>query len=144
MLHAIDAAASLDGPIVHSEDHGITLVQRNDLDPALASRPLLRQHELATGKILGIRQKHRHLQGEGERSVKILVEAIVIAGPVAKEEGRGAQLTSAAAAFEEFVERRRIAYVSAAGMAPRRASATIRENIRQSGGPYGPRVSPPM
>jgi hypothetical protein len=79
-VHAIAALRSLHRPVMDGERHGVALPQRHDLCAALHPRPLLRQDELAAGKVDARRgEKDRNLDREGEIAVQVLVEAVEVA-----------------------------------------------------------------
>ena len=45
-------AAALGGPVMHGEDHAVTLTERHHVRPGLHARPLLGEHELAAGEVV--------------------------------------------------------------------------------------------
>ena len=56
-IDAIRAASALHGAIMNREHNSITLAKRHNDRPRLHTRPLLRHHEFATGKVfVGFRQ----------------------------------------------------------------------------------------
>jgi hypothetical protein len=56
-IDAVHAATALHGAIMNREHNAITLAKRHNHRPRLHTRPLLRQYEFATGKVLvGSRQ----------------------------------------------------------------------------------------
>ena len=68
------------------EGHSITLPKRHDLNAALHTRPLFGQDELAAAEVqAGLREKNRDLDWEGERAIKILVEAVKVAGDILQQ-----------------------------------------------------------
>ena len=87
-VDAIVAPAALHRTIVDGKSDRIALAQWHDLGPALHSRSLFCQHKLATRKILsGFGEEDCHLKREREVAVKILVQAIEIAGYILQQEG---------------------------------------------------------
>src|ERR1700728_5013101 len=54
-IDAIGSPRPLHGPLAHSEDDAVALRKRRDLRARLHARPLLGQHELATGEIMARR-----------------------------------------------------------------------------------------
>ncbi len=51
-IHPIGSARALNRSVVHRKDDALALMQPYDLGSRLHARPLLRQNERATGKIL--------------------------------------------------------------------------------------------
>ena len=79
----IGAPGALHRTIVDSKSDPIALAQRHDLGPALHARPLLGQDKLAARKILSrLGEEDRHLKRKRELAVKILVQAVEVAGNV--------------------------------------------------------------
>ena len=88
-INAIEAARPLHRPDMHGKGHGIALAKRRHFSPRLHARSLFGQHEFATGEIfVRLRQQDHHLQREDVLTVQILVQAIVIALGVAKQQRR--------------------------------------------------------
>jgi hypothetical protein len=80
-VYAIVALGALHRTIVDSKSDCIALAQWHDLRPALYTRSLLRQHKFTTREILPrLREEDRHLKRKGEIAVKILMQAIEVAG----------------------------------------------------------------
>src|SRR5260221_14184264 len=88
-LDAIAAARSLHRPVVQGEDHATTLLQWNDARSGLHARPLFGEHEFAACKIpLRFREQERRLQRKHVLSVKILMQAVVVAFAILQEQRR--------------------------------------------------------
>jgi len=99
-IDSIDAARSVHGPVVNSEDHRVALPQRNYFWARLHSRPLLGQDELAASKVpAGLRQQDGDLERKGQFTVEVLVEAVVAARLILKEKRRRAKLPGCMAEF---------------------------------------------
>src|SRR5271163_980131 len=89
-------------PTVHGECHGIALRERDDGGSGLHARPLFRQHELAALEVAaGFGQKRRDLQGKDVLAVEVLVQAVVVAGAVSKQQRGRTRLPRRMAAVEE-------------------------------------------
>src|SRR6266851_6941874 len=102
------------GTIVHGKSDRIALAQRHDLGAALHARSLLGQHELAPREILSrFREKDRQLKRKGEIAVKILVQAIEVAGTVFEQQRRWPGLSFIVALLEEPGMCRRVAPIDA-------------------------------
>ncbi len=85
-IHAIHAASTLHGAIMNCEHYAVALAKRYNDRPRLHTRPLLRHHEFATGKVLvGLRQQNRELKRENMLAIEVLVQAVVIAGPILEQ-----------------------------------------------------------
>ena len=110
MMDPIDAAQTSNRALVDRECDCIALAERNDLGPRLHPRTLLGQHELAAREIaLRPREQDGGLDREYVLPVEILMEAVVVVGPVFQQERSRTQLTRRVAAREEagvFVRKR--------------------------------------
>src|ERR1700728_320763 len=92
--NAIVAADTPYRTAVHSEQHRIALRERDDGGSGLHPRPLLRQHELAALEVpAGLGQQRRDLQGKNVLAVKILMQAVVVARAVSKQQRGRARLS---------------------------------------------------
>src|ERR1051325_10700199 len=103
MLHPgpIKAAAPPHRTLVDREDHRVALSQGHDRCPRLPPGPLLGQQEFAALEILARpREQDRDLQRKGFRAVEVLMEAIVSAGAIAKEQRRGPSLACGSATLQ--------------------------------------------
>jgi hypothetical protein len=101
-VDSIDSARPLNWTMVNREGHSISLTKRYDFGPCLHSGSLLRQHELASGKIpLRLRKQDSNLYGKDVLSVKVLVKTVVIAGTVLEEQWSGPLLSSIVASPDE-------------------------------------------
>ena len=86
---AVPAARALHRPLVDREHHRVALPQRHDLAARLHARALLDQQELAAVKSApGWLSRTVDLQREHELAVEILVQAVVVARPVAQQQRR--------------------------------------------------------
>lgn len=82
-LDAVGAARSGSRCFVDREHDRVTHPQRHDMQAGLHPRALFGQDEFAALEILsGLGQQDRHLKREMEVAVKILMEAIIIAGTI--------------------------------------------------------------
>ena len=87
---------------MHGGDHGVALLERGHLDPALHARALLGQHELAAGEVpprLG--EEDRDLERKGEVAVEILVQAVEVAGNILQQQWRRPRLARGVALREK-------------------------------------------
>ena len=85
---------------MNREQDRIALLQRHDFDAALHPRTLLGQDEFAAGEILAGRgQQNGRLQREREFAVKVLMQAIEVAGRVLQQQGRRPNLPGIMADF---------------------------------------------
>ena len=68
---------------MHGEDRAVAFRERHHFDSRLHARALFGEHELATREF-GVRggQQEHGLQRKDVLAVKILVQAVVIVGPV--------------------------------------------------------------
>ncbi len=109
-IDTVAALAPLNRPVVDGKGNRVSLLERNRLDPALHSGPLLGQYELAAGEVTsGLRKKDCHLDGKGEIAIEILMQAIEIAGPVLQQQRRWPGLAGVMAEVEEIGMRLRVA-----------------------------------
>jgi hypothetical protein len=73
------------GAVPRRKNDDFTLHRSEDLTTRLRPRPLFYEQKLATGKItVRPAQESRQLQGEGDRSINILMKAVIIAGTITK------------------------------------------------------------
>src|SRR6478752_6630574 len=108
-IDAVHAARAAHGPMMNCKDHCIALAQRNHLRPRLHPRPLLCEHELPAGKILaGLRQQDCDLQWEHMLPVEVLVQTVVVLGPVLEQQWRRPGLSRRMATRQVFGVRLRI------------------------------------
>jgi len=64
----------------------MTLAKRHNNRPRMHTRPLLRHHEFATGKVfVGVRQQNGELEREHMLAMEVLVPAVLVVGPVLEE-----------------------------------------------------------
>src|SRR4030095_15369109 len=83
----IAAARATYGAMAHGEDDAVALLERHDLRARLHARPLLGQHELAPEEIASRRrEQHGGLERKQMLAVHVLVQAVVVALGVAKDE----------------------------------------------------------
>src|SRR6516225_818356 len=100
-VDAVDAARALHRPMMHGKDYALALRERHDFRPRLHARPLLREHEFAAGEIFARpRQQKGNLQREHVLAVEILMQAIVVADAVGKQQRRRLQLSGLVTARE--------------------------------------------
>src|SRR5256886_9017878 len=105
-IHAIHSASACHRAMMHGEDYRVSLAKRHDLGPRLHAGPLLRNDKLPPGEVLTrLRQQDRHLQRKDTLSVEILVQAVVVTGPVLKQQRGGTGLAGRAAAGHKFLMR---------------------------------------
>ncbi len=99
---AVNSARALNGPGIHCEHHRVAAPERHDRSPALHPGPLLGQDELTSDEIVaGLGQQHRYLERKDVFPVEVLMEAVKVARPVAKQERRGAGLAGCVATAQE-------------------------------------------
>ena len=102
-IHAICAASALHGTIMNREHHAITLAKRHNDRSRLHTGPLLRHHEFATGKVfVGFRQQNGELEREHMFAVEVLVQAVVIVGPILEQKRCRPDLAGAMATLNEI------------------------------------------
>jgi hypothetical protein len=89
------------GSLVDSEDDGFSARQRDNVDAGLHARPLLRQDELATLEVLaGLCQEEGGLQGKDVLSIKVLVQAVIVALAIPQQQGCRSGLAGRVAAVQ--------------------------------------------
>jgi hypothetical protein len=92
-IDPVGPAGALDRPIVDREGDRVTLGEGYDLGAALHARPLLGEDEFPSSEVPArLRQKHRDLDGKCEVPVEVLVQAIVVARPIAQQQRRRPRL----------------------------------------------------
>src|SRR5205807_1809747 len=102
---AVRSARAANRAMVDGEDHRLAPAQRHDLASGLRAGPLLDQQELAAREVdARATQQHRHLQRKHQVTVEILVEAVVVAGPVPEDERRRPPLAGRVTAAQEVVQ----------------------------------------
>src|SRR5262249_40669481 len=118
-LRALDAAHPADGPpAVRKEDRGAP-TEHDGGATRLCPRALLHEQEFAALEVApGLAQEARHLEGEGNVAVDVLVQTIVAAARVAEQERRGPGLAAGSALGAEGFVVRRIATGLAEGRVP--------------------------
>src|SRR5919202_3371327 len=113
-IDAIHAPRAMHGTLAHGEDHPVTLPQRHHHGPRLHARTLFSEDKFTAGEVmLGFREEERHLEGKHVLAVQILVETIVIATAVAKQQWRWSTLACLVAAGDELRVRIGIAHGNA-------------------------------
>src|SRR5437868_10066901 len=86
-IYSINAARTLDRPVVHREDNAVSLAQRHHLRTRLHARPLLGHHELASMEVASwFREKNRQLQREDVLSIQILMKTVVISRSILQQQ----------------------------------------------------------
>ena len=101
-VHPIDAPRALHRPMMDREDHAFALLERDHLGARLHARTLLGQHELAAGEVVaGAGEQERDLERKDMLAVKVLVQAIVVAGTVLQEQRRRLRLPRLVAAAKK-------------------------------------------
>src|SRR5437868_587426 len=102
-IYAINAARTLDRPIVHREDNAVSLAQRHYLYTRLHARPLLGHHKLASMEVSPrFREKNCQLQREDVLSIEILMKTVVISRSILQQQRSRFALPSLVAAFDEL------------------------------------------
>ena len=72
---------------MNSEDNAVPASKRHNHRSRLHARPLRRHHKLASCKVLtGFRQQYRELKRKDVLAVQVLMQAIVIVGPIPKQQ----------------------------------------------------------
>src|SRR5262245_12486107 len=101
------------------EDDDLALLRPDGLTARLGPRPLFQEEKFSSVVVLARpAQEARELQREGYRAVKILVQAIVASGLVAKQEGSRLALTLARAEGQQSLEGIRVAGARAERLLP--------------------------
>src|SRR5258708_29738294 len=101
-IHTIRSAGSLHRTMMHRKRKRIALSKRNHLRPRLHTRTLLRQHKLASNKILSrLREQNRHLYREDMFPIKILMQTVVIPFPILQQQRSRPDLTRIMASLDE-------------------------------------------
>ena len=94
--------------MVYSKHYAVALPKGCNQGPRLHARTLLGEHELAAFEIARrIGQQEGDLQRKDMRAVEVLMQAVVVAGPVAQQQRRRPRLAGAMAAAQELVMGRR-------------------------------------
>ena len=92
--YSIDAAGAALGAMVDGEDDCFALTERDDGDARLHAWALLGEDEIAPCEVARrVAEQEGGLKREDERAVEVLVEAVVVALLVLKEQWCGARLT---------------------------------------------------
>src|SRR5437667_2146493 len=98
---AVGAPRPRHRPVAVREDDRFPALEDDDLGARLRARPLLDEEYLATRVVHAPAGEHAgELEGEGERAVEVLVQAVVAAGRVAEEKRGGPRLPVGRAARE--------------------------------------------
>lgn len=127
-IDAIDTPRSLKRTTMHCERHRIALAKRNYLGPRLHTRPLLGEHEFASGEIsLRLREQDRHLYRENVLTVEILMQAVEVPLSIVEKQRRWFLLPRIVTSLDELVVAFRVANVDPHGGIP-----TIRDR-REAG-----------
>jgi hypothetical protein len=127
-IDTIGAPRSLDRTMMHCESHSVALAERDHLGPRLHTRPLLGQHEFASGEIfLGLREQDRHLYWKNVFTVEILMQAVEVTHSIPKEQGRWSLLPRVMTLLYEVLVALRVANVDPHGGIP-----TIRDRRKPS------------
>src|SRR5712672_2267010 len=101
-LDAVAATGAPHRPMMHGEDHGVSLSKWYNFRARLHARPLFREHELAAREVPSRRRKEeRGLQREDVLAVEVLVQAVVVPRFVLQEKRRRPGLPGAMAAIEK-------------------------------------------
>src|SRR5215469_14067012 len=104
--HAVMAAYALHWAMMDREDDGFSLPKRYDFASRLRARPLLDEQKFAAGEVLFRRaERHRQLQRKYQIAVEVLVQAVVVPGPVFEHERRRPLLPRLVALIEIGAER---------------------------------------
>src|ERR1041385_7080372 len=118
-VHAVPTLLTLHGPMTNRKHDRVALQQRHDDRTRLHARPLFGQYKLTAREIsIRFRQQYRYLQREHVRTVKILVQAVVIARTVFEQQWRGFILPGRATATDVIGVLRRIANVDTHRLVP--------------------------
>src|SRR5205085_10986092 len=93
-------------PMVQCEHGVLATSQLHDLCARLHAWALLGEHELATGEVHSrLGEQDHHLQREHVLAVEILMQAVVVASAIAKEQWRRPPLAGLVAALDEVCMR---------------------------------------
>ncbi len=111
--------------MVHCKCYRITLPERNDLWTGLHARPLLCEHEFATGEVSsGLGKKKRDLDREYVLAIEVLMEAVIVAGLVLEKQRRGTLLAGLMAPSDEG-----IVSIGIAGLNSHRLVPVVRQRV---------------
>src|SRR5579859_1697668 len=115
----VHPAGTLNGSVIHREDHAVAQSQRHDHGPRLHPWPLLDEDKLTARKVpLGLREQKCHLHGEDVLAVQILVQTVVVAADVLQQQRGWPRLPRLVAARNELGVGQRIAAGVAQGLVP--------------------------
>ena len=82
-VDAIHAPSALHRAIMDRKYHTVSLAERHNNRPRLHARALLCHHEFAASEVFfRLRQQNGKLERENVFAIKVLVQAVVIAGAV--------------------------------------------------------------
>jgi hypothetical protein len=85
-VDAVGSPRALDRAMVDGKYHALALVERDHLGPRLHAGPLFGEDEFAAREIDGGPcEQERDLEREDMLAVKVLVQAVVIVGPVLEQ-----------------------------------------------------------
>src|SRR5690242_16821924 len=102
---AVKAARSFHRTITRGDDGGLALLEANGVTDRLRAGLLFDQQQLASGELLvRLAQADDNLEGKEDLAVKILMEAIKIAGSVMEQQGRRPLLAGNVAALEKVIQ----------------------------------------
>ena len=88
-VYTIDVLCTLDRTVMNCKDDPIALTKWYDDRPRLHARPLLRQHKFAASEISArFRQQDCKLKRKNVFAIEVLMQTVVIAGLVLKQQRR--------------------------------------------------------
>src|ERR1700676_5311742 len=100
-VDAVSPLGAFDGPVVNREHDRISLLQRNHLNSALHPRPLFGEYKLASGEVpTRLGRQDRRLQWKNQLTVKVLMQAVKVAGNVLQQQRRRPRLAAIVAKFQ--------------------------------------------
>jgi hypothetical protein len=85
-LQTVITSSANSGPLARSEDDDLALLRRDRLSTGLRPWPLLDEEKLAAGVIdVAPAQEAGELEGKGDRSIEVLVQAVIATHPIAEQ-----------------------------------------------------------
>src|SRR5215469_11791196 len=99
--HTVEPTRTPYRPEIHGEENRVTFAKDDNVRTRLHAWSLLREHELASGKVsVRIRQQCSQLNRKDVFAIKVLVQTVVVTFSVAKHEWCGAMLAGGVASAE--------------------------------------------
>src|SRR6266498_949331 len=116
---AIGPALSLHRTMMHRKSNAISLAQRNYLGTRLHARTMFGQHKLSASKIQPrFGQQNSNLDGKDVFAIEVLMQTVVVAFPVLKQQRSRAHLSGVVTSLNEGFMLFRITNIKAHGKIP--------------------------